>query len=153
MTKSTLTPKQSAFIDEYLIDFNGTQAAIRAGYSPKTANTIAAQNLAKLSIHSEIKERLNKRAESCERKALDIIKDLQAIKDSAMRLIFDSQGNEVMAHPPSAIRALELEGKYIGMFTDKSAVDVTTVGKPIEAAPLISPEELDAAIKRAREAV
>jgi phage terminase small subunit len=40
-----LTDKQAAFCREYLIDLNGTQAAIRAGYSEKTAKDIAAENL------------------------------------------------------------------------------------------------------------
>ena len=52
-----LTAKQIRFVDEYLVDFNATQAAIRAGYSEKTANTIGAQNLAKLSIQVEISRR------------------------------------------------------------------------------------------------
>ena len=49
-----LTPKQQAFVEEYLVDFNGTQAAIRAGYSAKTANRIACQNLSKLDIQNAI---------------------------------------------------------------------------------------------------
>ena len=44
-----LTEKQKRFVEEYLIDLNATQAAIRAGYSPKTANEQGTQNLAKLS--------------------------------------------------------------------------------------------------------
>lgn len=52
-----LTAKQIRFVDEYLVDLNATQAAIRAGYSEKTANTIGAQNLAKLSIQAEILRR------------------------------------------------------------------------------------------------
>jgi hypothetical protein len=40
-----LTPKQQAFVEEYIVDLNGTQSAIRAGYSAKTANRIASQNL------------------------------------------------------------------------------------------------------------
>lgn len=56
-TKRKLTAKQERFCQEYLIDFNGTQAAIRAGYSPKTANEQAAQHLAKLSIQDFIKSR------------------------------------------------------------------------------------------------
>lgn len=49
-----LRGKQQRFVDEYLIDRNATQAAIRAGYSAKTANEIGAQNLAKLSIKEAI---------------------------------------------------------------------------------------------------
>jgi phage terminase small subunit len=50
--------KQEAFVNEYLKDHNGTQAAIRAGYSKKTARTIASQLLAKLDISEAIKARI-----------------------------------------------------------------------------------------------
>ncbi len=53
----SLTDKQRRFCEEYLIDLNGTQAAIRAGYSQKTANEIAAENLAKPSIKAYLAER------------------------------------------------------------------------------------------------
>ena len=49
-----LTEKQKRFVEEYLIDLNATQAAIRAGYSPKTANEQGTQNLAKLSIQDAV---------------------------------------------------------------------------------------------------
>lgn len=52
-----LTAKQKKFIDEYLIDLNATQAAIRAGYSNKTANRIATENLSKPYIQAEIQKR------------------------------------------------------------------------------------------------
>ena len=51
-----LTAKQEIFCKEYLIDLNGTQAAIRAGYSEKTARQIAEQNLSKLDIQNRITE-------------------------------------------------------------------------------------------------
>ena len=56
-----LTAKQQRFVDEYLKDLNGTQAAIRAGYSKKTASVIAAENLVKPNIQSEITKRMNAR--------------------------------------------------------------------------------------------
>jgi phage terminase small subunit len=49
-----LTKKQQTFVDEYLIDLNATQAAIRAGYSPQTAKEIAAENLTKPNIADAI---------------------------------------------------------------------------------------------------
>lgn len=49
-----LTPKQQRFVQEYLIDFNATQAAIRAGYSTKTAQVIGAENLTKPMVAAEI---------------------------------------------------------------------------------------------------
>src|SRR2546428_632551 len=52
--RSAASPRQARFVEEYLKDLNGTQAAIRAGYSAKTANEQAAQNLAKLSIQQAV---------------------------------------------------------------------------------------------------
>lgn len=57
-----LTNKQRVFIDEYMRDFNGTQAAIRAGYSPKTASVIASENLVKPNLQAEIERRIAERS-------------------------------------------------------------------------------------------
>ena len=54
---SALTPKQRRWIDEYLIDFNGAAAAVRAGYSPKSARAIAHENLTKPNILAVIQAR------------------------------------------------------------------------------------------------
>ncbi|CAA0254351.1 terminase small subunit [Tenacibaculum maritimum] len=51
-----LTPKQKRFCEEYVIDLNGTQAAVRTGYSEKTANRIASENLSKPDIQNYISE-------------------------------------------------------------------------------------------------
>jgi phage terminase small subunit len=61
-----LTPKQKLFVQEYLIDLNATQAAIRAGYSPQTANEQGSQNLAKLSIQNAIDKAMHKREQRTE---------------------------------------------------------------------------------------
>lgn len=61
-----LTAKQKLFVKEYMVDLNATQAAIRAGYSSKTANEIGAQNLAKLSIQESIQKAMDKRAAKVE---------------------------------------------------------------------------------------
>ena len=61
-----LTAKQQAFVNEYLIDLNATQAAIRAGYSEKTAEIIGFENLRKPNIEKFIKEAMNKRSEKTE---------------------------------------------------------------------------------------
>ncbi len=52
-----MTPKQTRFIDEYLIDLNATQAAIRAGYSKKTAGQMGTENLSKPYIKVELEKR------------------------------------------------------------------------------------------------
>ena len=54
MRLAGLTPKQQRFVEEYLIDLNATQAAIRAGYSTETANEIGCENLAKPYIRSHV---------------------------------------------------------------------------------------------------
>jgi phage terminase small subunit len=61
-----LTAKQEKFCNEYLIDLNATQAAIRAGYSPKTAQVIGAENLTKPIISGYIQEQRHKSAEKAE---------------------------------------------------------------------------------------
>lgn len=59
----SLTPKQARFVEEYLVDLNATQAAIRAGYSAKTANPQAARLLADVSVKTAISEARGKRSE------------------------------------------------------------------------------------------
>lgn len=54
-----ITPMQRRFAEEYAIDLNGTQAAIRAGYSPKTARSIASENLARPAVRAAIRKVLH----------------------------------------------------------------------------------------------
>jgi len=61
-----LTPKQQLFVEEYLVDLNATQAAIRAGYSEKTANEQGARLLANVSVQAAIKIAMDKRSERTE---------------------------------------------------------------------------------------
>lgn len=61
-----LNPKQARFCQEYVVDSNATQAAIRAGYSAKTARQIGEQNLSKVDIAAEIKRLQNKTADKLE---------------------------------------------------------------------------------------
>jgi phage terminase small subunit len=61
-----MTPKQERFIQEYLIDLNATQAAIRAGYSEDTANEQGARLLANVSIQKEIKQLMEERSKRTE---------------------------------------------------------------------------------------
>lgn len=64
--KGALNERQKRFVDEYLIDLNATQAAIRAGYSPKTANEQGAQLLAKLSVQQYLSKRMQDRIQRTE---------------------------------------------------------------------------------------
>lgn len=75
----SLTPKQAQFVDEYVVDFNGTQAAIRAGYSEKTAYAIAAENLKKPEIAQAIEARKQGIAQRLQITADDIARRAWAI--------------------------------------------------------------------------
>lgn len=84
-----LTPKQEKFCREYTVDYNGTQAAIRAGYSAKTANEMAAQNLAKLSIQARLRELLKPHIQVNEISAGKVLEQLAAVADFAITDIVD----------------------------------------------------------------
>lgn len=82
-----LTPKQQRFVDEYLIDLNGTQAAIRAGYSERTARQIADQNMSKLVIKAEIQKRMKSRSERTEITQDMVLRELAKIGFSDIRKV------------------------------------------------------------------
>jgi len=69
-----MTNKQRVFIEQYLIDFNATQAAIRAGYSVRSARQIGQENLSKPDIQAEIRERLDELHMSAD-EALKLLSD------------------------------------------------------------------------------
>lgn len=86
---ANLTPKQQRFVEEYLIDLNATQAAIRAGYSEKTAKVIAAQNLSKLNVQEAIEEAQNKRTEQTQIDAAYVLRRLVEIDQMDVLDIMD----------------------------------------------------------------
>lgn len=79
-----LTPRQQFFVREYLKDLNATQAAIRAGYSKKTANPAAARLLAKVSIAAEIQKCMDRRAERLEISADKVLQEIAKLAFSNM---------------------------------------------------------------------
>lgn len=81
----TLTPKQERFVSEYLIDLNATQAAIRAGYSEKTARQVASENLSKPDIADAIAEAQGRIAEKAEWSAADRLRMLASIAEAAIK--------------------------------------------------------------------
>ena len=74
-----LTPKQTLFISEYLVDLNATQAAIRAGYSPRTAEKIGSENLRKPEIRTAIDAAIESRAERVTVTADEVLAELKRI--------------------------------------------------------------------------
>lgn len=80
-----LNPKQRRFVAEYLIDLNATQAAIRAGYSKKTAGQMGGENLLKPEIQAEIAKRQQKRSERTEITQDRVLRELARIGFSDIR--------------------------------------------------------------------
>lgn len=115
-----LTPKQERFVEEYLVDLNGTQAAIRAGYSPKTANEQASAMLAKPGIKEAVQAQRAKVSERTMRTVDDVMADIGRVRDNAMQIMTDPDtGGQVMLSHKDALKALELEGKHLGAFTER----------------------------------
>jgi Phage terminase, small subunit len=83
-TDIQLTPKQERFCYEYCIDFNATQAAIRAGYNVKTAYSIASENLRKPQIQNRIKEMQDNLAKTAGISALRVLKEHEKIAFSSI---------------------------------------------------------------------
>lgn len=96
-----LTDKQERFCIEYVIDFNATQAAIRAGYSENTANEQGSQNLAKLSVKQRIQELKSKAVEKIE---ITHEKLLQELRNWAY-----SDITETISLEPSQVKELPIE--------------------------------------------
>ena len=126
---ANLTPKQQRFVEEYLIDLNATQAAIRAGYSPRTANEQGAQNLAKLSISEAIAEAQAKREERTQITQDYVLTNIQKVIERCMQVqqvdncLTQTEDGELaqafMFKEQGALKGLELLGKHLGMFKDK----------------------------------
>ena len=87
-----LTPKQSLFVKEYLVDLNATQAAIRAGYSAKTAQAIGTENLAKPLIRAAIDSAMKKRAEKTEFNADRVLKEIERVATVDPISLFNEDG-------------------------------------------------------------
>jgi phage terminase small subunit len=82
-----MTPKQERFVQEYLIDLNATQAAIRAGYSEKTARQIGQQNLSKPDIAKAIKSAMDKREQRTQVTQDQVVNELRKIAFADMRYL------------------------------------------------------------------
>lgn len=145
-----MNPKQTRFCEEYLIDLNATQAAIRAGYSPDTAGSIGAENLKKPQIKKAIAKAMADRSRrtgvNAERVVMELAKiafvnaanvidaddatlktnataeDLAAVQSVKVKS-FGVDGVEREIKLADKIKALELLGRHLGMFDDRLRLD------------------------------
>ena len=131
-----MNAKQEMFVNEYLIDYNATQAAIRAGYSERTARSIGQQLLTKLDIKKAIKEQ----REKIQNDNIATAKDVEEFLSLAMNDEIEEE--QVLMSPngkvcrvvkklsgKDRIKAAELMGKRHALFTDKQ--DITLEQVPV----------------------
>ena len=116
-----LNEKQKQFCEEYIIDLHGTQAAIRAGYSEKTANRIASELLTKLDIQEYICELKNKRSERVKYSQDELMRDILEVKNRCMQAnpVLDKEGNETgiwKFDSNGANKALDMLAKHVGFY-------------------------------------
>lgn len=131
-----LTDKQKEFVRQYLVDLNATQAAIRAGYSERTASRIGPQLLGKTCVREAIEKAQAKRAQRVEVTQDYVLSNLVEIVERTMQRapVLDRKGEQVTDEEGRAVwtfdaknanRALELLGRHIGIFTDKVKAEVS----------------------------
>lgn len=124
-----MTAKQQLFCDEYLIDMNATQAAIRAGYSEKTAGVIGAENLRKPKIAEYIENRMAEKKDELIADQDEVLKYLTSVMRGDTRseiVVVEGIGKgfskavKVNKRPDESerLRAAELLGKRYGLYKD-----------------------------------
>jgi phage terminase small subunit len=128
-----LTPKQSRFVEEYLVDLNATQAAMRAGYSARTANEQGARLLANASVRDAVQEAMNSRSERTEITTDYVLAGIREIAERCLQRapvmvgrgedraqMIDEQGRHVWTFDSTgANKAFENLGKHLKLFTDR----------------------------------
>jgi phage terminase small subunit len=123
-----LNPRQQRFVAEYLVDLNATQAAIRAGYSSRTAAAIGHENLRKPEIAAAVASARNELTERTEVTIESVVAELAKL------------GFARLGEPPSAAvkhDALVSLGKHLGMFTNRHVIE----GSIEHRVALMSPAE------------
>jgi phage terminase small subunit len=151
MAKAKLTTKQSQFVKEYCIDFNATQAAIRVGYSKKTAYSQGQRLLKNVEVKKMLKQEAQRRESNSEIKSNDIFdlnvlmikldplalfnpdgspKNLNDIPANVRSLLIiesevTADGYKVKYRMPDKQKASEFLGKALGMFNENINVNQT----------------------------
>ena len=114
MNQPKLSKRQEQFCQEYLVDLNATQSAERAGYTKTTAKANCGRMLADPKVQKRIDELKAERIERVQIEADDVVERLVRVANKSE--------DECDWHP--TIRATELLGKHLAMFTDKSKIQI-----------------------------
>ena len=138
MAEMKLTAKQQRFCDEYLIDLNATQAAIRAGYSEKTSNEQGSRLLRNVSVKDYIANRMAEKEKRLIADQDEVLKYLTAVLrgEGCEEVVVvegcgdgHSRATTVTRDvcPKDRLKAAELLGKRYSLFKDSVKLDVTPV--------------------------
>ncbi len=133
-----LTDKQERFVQEYLIDLNATQAAIRAGYSPRTAKQIGQENLSKPYLRAAIDAQLQKIEDEKIATVAEVLKYLTSVlrgEQTEEVIVVEGEGDGCSSartldkdiSAKDRLKAAELLGKRFGLFADKLDVSGSMV--------------------------
>ena len=133
---NSITPRQQHFVEEYLVDLNAADAARRAGYSPHTAKVQASRLLDNTRVLQAIQEAMEGRSRRLQKTADDVLMELWSVVER------NERENDAVV-----LRALELIGKHLGMFTERHHV-VQEIRKL--SFDLSNQETLDAALALVR---
>lgn len=143
---STITEKQKRFVDEYLIDLNATQAAIRAGYSKKTAHVIGPENLEKPDIKQQIDRRMQEIKSKRTADATEVVETLTAIMRGEVTEevpLLCGDGCQELSDKNTAVKdrlkAAELLGKRYRLFDGDEPTEQDTTASFDLPARLIAP--------------
>lgn len=125
-----MTPKQRKFCDEYLISGNATDAAIKAGYSPKTAKQTGSENLSKPDLRAYIDEQLAKIHSAKIADAEEVMKYLTSVMrgehtEQVLKLVGEGVQTvtDIDVSAKERLKAAELIGKRYGLFTEKVGLE------------------------------
>lgn len=149
-----MTNKQKRFADEYLVDLNATQAAIRAGYSERSAGRNADRMMKNDEIRNYIEEQIQQLHNERTADAQEVVEYLTSVlrgESEGEELVNEFQGDGIskavnVKKKPSEkdkLRAAELLGKRFGIFTDKIEGSVRISEKLADVFDQLSGEELE----------
>lgn len=125
-----MTPRQQKFCDEYLISGNATEAAIKAGYSRKTAKQTGSENLSKPDLRAYIDEQLAKIHSAKIADAEEVMKYLTSVMrgehtEQVLKLVGEGVQTvtDIDVSAKERLKAAELIGKRYGLFTEKVGLE------------------------------